>query len=167
MKQRKAFTLVELLTTMTVGSSIMLLAIGLVHQSMSMSKLAKNRWEHDQSLARLTQQFRNDVHSASEVILASEKSLSLKLADSSIVTYKCEAESVSWEKASPDAEVARDTFRFNEGCVPAFSTQTEPERIVLQVERKLESTEFARPVDLRVVAVVGRWQQLEKVGGSP
>ena len=34
MMRRRAFTLVEMLMTMTMGCSLMLLAIGLVHQSM-------------------------------------------------------------------------------------------------------------------------------------
>ena len=61
MNRRKAFTLVEMLMTMTMGSSLMLLAIGLVHQSMSMSKLAKIRGEHDRSLARLAERFYGEM----------------------------------------------------------------------------------------------------------
>ena len=151
---------------MTMGSSLMLLAIGLVHQSMSMSKLAKVRWEHDQSLARLAQQFRSDVHLASELISASSDLLSLKLADDSTVTYKREVANLTWEKTGPKSEVAREMFRFDEGCVATFANEKNPDRIVLQIERRLESTEFSTPVDLRVVAVVGRWQQLEQAGGN-
>ncbi len=165
MKKRRAFTLVELLTTMTMGSSVMLLAIGLVHQSMSMSKLAKVRWEHDQSLARLAERFRSDVHSASALISASTKSLSLKL-DESTVVYKYDAAQVTWEKTSPHSAVARETFRFDERCAANFASQAHPNRVVLQVERQVESTEVPSRVDLRVVAVVGRWQQLERVGGN-
>jgi prepilin-type N-terminal cleavage/methylation domain-containing protein len=166
MKQRRAFTLVELLTTMTIGSSIMLLAIGLVHQSMSMSKLNKARWEHDQSLARLAQQFRSDVHAASEVISVSAESLLLKLDDGSLVTYKRDAGGVILEKASSASASARDVFRLSADCQAVFVLQTDPNRIVLQVERSVENTEFQPPVDLRVVAMVGRWKQLEQGGGT-
>jgi prepilin-type N-terminal cleavage/methylation domain-containing protein len=166
MYQRKGFTLVELLTTMTMGSSIMLLAIGLVHQSMTMSKLAKVRWEHDQSLARLAQQFRSDVHAAAEVTSISAESLSLKLPDNSAITYKFEADTLRWQKTSPSTDVAHDTFRFSPGCTGVFSLQEDSKFIVLHLERRLDSSEFLPPVDLRVVAAIGRWTQLEQAGGA-
>ncbi len=164
MIKRNAFTLVELLTTMTMGSSLMLLAVGLVHQSMSMSKLAKIRGEHDQSLARLAQQFRSDVHTASELISISSESLTLRLTDESMVIYKRESANVTWAKTGLSSEVAHETFRFDERCLATFTKQSNPNRVVLQIERPVESTEFSPPVDLRVIAVVGRWHQLEQAG---
>ena len=166
MKRRNAFTLVEMLMTMTMGSSLMLLAIGLVHQSMSMSKLAKIRGEHDQSLARLTQQFRVDVHLASELTSVSTDLLSLKFADNSLVTYKYGAANVTREKTGPGSEVARELFRFDERCLVTFANQLSPNRVVVQVERRMENTEVPSPIDLQVVAVVGRWQHLQKAGGN-
>jgi prepilin-type N-terminal cleavage/methylation domain-containing protein len=166
MKRRKAFTLVEMLMTMTMGSSLMLLAIGLVHQAMSMSKLAKVRGEHDHSLARLALQFRSDVHLAPELVSAAPDSVHLKLADESTVTYKREAANVTREKTGLGSEVARELFRLDERCVVTFANETNPDRVVLLVERRVEIAEVSSPVDLRVVAVVGRWQQLEKAGGN-
>ncbi len=165
MKPRKAFSLVEMLMTMTMGSSLMLLAIGLVHQSMSMSKLAKIRGEHAGSLDRLAQHFRGDVHAAAEVVSVSSDLISLKLADESTVTYKVEGSNVTREKTGPGTEVARELFRFDERCCATFASQASPQRIAVQVERRLENTEVVAPIDLSVVAVVGRWQQLEQTGG--
>jgi prepilin-type N-terminal cleavage/methylation domain-containing protein len=166
MKRRNAFTLVEMLMTMTMGSSLMLLAIGLVHQSMSMSKLAKVRGEHDQTLARLAQQFRSDVHLASELISVSADSIHLKLADETTVTYKGEAANLARVKTGPGSDIARELFRFDERCTATFASEAKPERAVLQVERRVESAEISSAVDLRVAAVVGRWQQLEQAGGN-
>jgi prepilin-type N-terminal cleavage/methylation domain-containing protein len=161
MKQRKAFTLVELLMTMTMGSSLMLLAIGLVHQSMSMSKLAKIRGDHDRTLARLAQQFRSDIHRATELVSVSNDAVKLKLVEESYVTYKRDAAIVTRELMVPTGVEARELFRFDEWCTATFSSQSVPLRIRLQVERKLEHSEIPLPVDLRVEAVVGRWQTLE------
>lgn len=166
MKPRSAFTLVELLMSLTMGGSVMLLAIGLVHQSMSMSKLSKVRWEHDQSTARLAQQFRNDVHFASALTSASADLVELKLTDDSTITYKCEAARVIWEKTSSGSEVARELFQFDEGSRVTFSKEANPERVALQLVRQSERTEFPSRVELRVVSIVGRWQQLERSGGS-
>jgi hypothetical protein len=47
-----------------------------------------------------------------------------------------------------------------------FSHQADPKCIVLHVERRLDSTEFLPPVDLRIVAAIGRWTQLEQTGGA-
>lgn len=163
MKQRSAFTLVELLTTLTLGSSIMLLAIGLVHQSMSMSKLAKVRWEHDQASARLAQLFRSDAHMAAELISLSPDSVSLKLIDGSVVNYKSQDSNVTWEKTSPNSEKSREKFSFEANCRAAFQRVESPDRIVLQLERQSENTELAPRVDLRIVSIIGRWQQLQEL----
>jgi hypothetical protein len=90
----------------------------------------------------------------------------LKLADESAVTYKSDAANVTREKNGPGTEVARELFRFDERCEAAFASQSSPSRVVLQVERRLENTEVPSPIDLRVVAVVGRWRQLEQTGGN-
>ena len=43
---RYAFTLVELCVTMSAGSAMMILAIGLLHQSMSLATVARHRADH-------------------------------------------------------------------------------------------------------------------------
>ncbi len=165
--RRRAFTLVEMLMTMTMGSSLMLLAIGLVHQSMSMSKLSKTRGEHDRSLARLAQQFRSDVHLASALVSVSSDAVSLKLADESTVTYERAAANVTRATSGPNAEVARELFSFDERCVATFAAEANQSRVRLQIERRLENTEVPSPIDLRVIASVGRWQSLEKALDTP
>ncbi len=165
MKRRRAFTLVETLMTMTMGSSLMLLAIGLVHQSMSTSKLAKLRGEHDRSIARLAQQFRRDVHSASEIQSCAPEKVTLSMNDGSTVTFKVEGTKVTWEKVSVDSVVAREWFQFDTRCNAKFAEHSKPKGVVLTVERKVEGAEaLALPVDLRVLAAVGRWQLLERIG---
>ena len=46
MSKREAFTLVELTVTMSAGSAMMILAIGLLHQSMSLATVARQRADH-------------------------------------------------------------------------------------------------------------------------
>lgn len=166
MNRRSAFTLVEMLMTMTVGSSLMLLAIGLVHQSLSMSKLAKTRGDHDRSLAWLAQQFRSDSHLTSELISVSSVGMSMKLVDESVVTYQWNAPTVSREQSGPGRDTARESFRLDEACIAAFASLDHPSRAVIQVERKIANTEVPSPMDMRIVAVVGRWHQLVHSGGN-
>ena len=68
--------------------------------------------------------------------------------------------------------LTRELFRFDEHCGATFANQSSAShpsagRIVLQVERRIDNSEVPSPIDLRVVAVVGRWQQLGQVGGNP
>ena len=167
MRRSRAFTLVEMLMTMTMGSSLMLLAIGLVHQSMAVSKLSKTREEHSRSLARLAQQFRSDVHLATALVSVSPDSVSLQLADESTVIYQRDAANVTRETSGPNREMARELYSFDERCVATFANEADPNRVRLQVERRLENTEVPSQLDLRVIAVVGRWQLLEKSLDTP
>jgi prepilin-type N-terminal cleavage/methylation domain-containing protein len=162
MKRRRGFTLSEMLVTLTTGSSLMLLAIGLVHQSFSLSKLAKTRSEHERSIARMALQFRSDAHSAVELTAVSADSVVLKMPDHSAVSYRCDAANVTRQHDGKDVEVARDVFPLDENCSVTFASQAAPSRALLQIERRLKNSEIASKVDLRVVAVIGRWQELEQ-----
>lgn len=62
MRHRAAHTLVELVVSMTVGSALMVLAVGLLHQSLSLASTARTRANQFRTLDRLAQDFRRDAH---------------------------------------------------------------------------------------------------------
>jgi len=162
MKRSKAFSLIEMLMTMTMGSSLMLLAIGLVHQSLSLSKLGKARSEHDNSLNRLAQQFRSDAHSASAVLAASAESLQLSMPDSTTVTYRAEESSVRREQTALEGPQSHERFQFEPLCNIQFRVPADSSLAQFQLERNFKNHEFPVRIDLQVIAQVGRWQKLEQ-----
>ena len=52
-RKTRAFTLVELCVTMSAGSAMMILAISMLHQSMSLATVSRQRADHQRSLDRL------------------------------------------------------------------------------------------------------------------
>ncbi len=162
MKRTKAFSLVEMLMTMTMGSSLMLLAIGLVHQSLSLSKIGKARSEHDNSVNRLAHQFRTDVHSASAALAASADSLQLTMSNSTTVTYRATESSVERQQTAIAGPQAYERFQFESLCSVHFSVPENPSLAQFELERNFKDEALPARVDLLVIAHVGRWQQLEQ-----
>ena len=161
MKRSSAFTLVEVLMTMTMGSTLMLLAIGLVHQSLSLSKLGKTRSEHDRSVNRVAQQFRADVHSASVVIAASADSLQLAMPDSTIVSYLAVESAVERKQTALTGPPSYDRFQFEPLCRIQFLASAKSPLAQFQLQRSFPHQELPTRVDVQVIAQVARWQQLE------
>ena len=64
MNKRYGFTLIELLLVMSVGSTIMLVSIGLVHRTLTNVSEAVDRSENLLAWNRLVRSVRADVHSA-------------------------------------------------------------------------------------------------------
>ncbi len=162
MNRNKAFTLVEMLMTMTMGSSLMLLAIGLVHQSLSLSKLGKSRGEHDSNVNRFAQQFRSDVHSAKILQAVSAKSLQLTMPDSTTVSYYAEESSVRREQTSIEGPQANDRFCFEPLCNIQFQPIADSQLVQFHLERRFKNHELPARIDLQVIAQTARWLELEQ-----
>ena len=70
--RRPAFTLIEVVTTLTLGSLMAILAVGLVHRTFEVHTTSKARVESYQRLDELGHQFRRDVWSSNRVEVIDE-----------------------------------------------------------------------------------------------
>ncbi|MFK7737790.1 MAG: type II secretion system protein J [Pirellulaceae bacterium] len=77
-KPRPAFTLIEVVTTLTLGSLMSVLAVGLVHRTFQAHKLSQARFECCQRWDALGNQFRRDVWSSKRAELVDAQSLILE-----------------------------------------------------------------------------------------
>ncbi len=87
MRHRAAHTLVELVVSMTVGSALMVLAVGLLHQSLSLASTARTRANQFRTLDRLAQDFRRDAHLATSVVTPDAQRLELTTEDGGVIRY--------------------------------------------------------------------------------
>ena len=161
MNRNRAFTLVEVLLTLTMGSSLMILAIGLVHQSLSLSKLGKVRGEHDMNVSRLAQQFRQDVHATEAVTATSTDALQLEMLDGSTVVYSTVEAGLRRVHTLREGPNAQDLFTFEPLCSIQFQAHSSNQVVQLQLERRFDDKQIAPRVELQVVARISRWKQLE------
>ncbi len=161
--QRAAFTLVELLITMTTGSSIMLLAIGLVHQAMSINSASRAHGDQDRSSNRLATEFRRDVHAAEKCTIASDQQIALTMPGGGEVTYDADANRVTRSESLGRKPQRRASFELFQEAIVSFGISDSPRRGMLTIRRPLpkqfgaDQTRVVR----QVAAVVGRrlWHQ--------
>jgi hypothetical protein len=168
MSKREAFTLVELTVTMSAGSAMMILAIGMLHQSMSLATVARQRADHQRSLDRLAGEFRQDVHRAVRCTVdTKEDAIELIMPDDNVVTYKVEGNHVARRQPLHDGLSRREAFEFNDSSTATFESLQQPARAVLTVIHRPTGGLVRPRVDRKVAAVLGRLTQHEQAEATP
>lgn len=167
MIRRKAFTLVELCVTMSVGSAMMILAIGMLHQSMSLATVARQRGDYQRALDRLASEFRRDVHRAVQCTVDTQQSAALTMSDDTVVTYRSEGNRVIRQQPLGDGRSRRETFEFDDASTAIFESLQQPARSVLTVIHQSPIGGMKPRVDRKVAAVIGRLSQQEQAEASP
>ncbi len=178
MIRRLGSTLIELVLSMSAGSVVMLLAISLVHQTMTLSERSRHRSDDNRVLDQLAQRFRSDVHLALNVDTDANASnaLTIKVSDGSTVTYVAKNCSVVRERKNALSGNEQERFVLADAGVAIFQKLSNPTRasIIVSHETGLQGTGLQRierngvlpRVDLSVQAIVGRWLTLEHTWGD-
>jgi prepilin-type N-terminal cleavage/methylation domain-containing protein len=177
MNRHRAFTLVELLVTVCIGSSVMLASVTLVHRSFTLHRQASEELQHQLRVNRWTAQMRRDGCTSTAANLVSSQQLELTTADGQIITYSFREGHLWRERAvredeesvsSPNVTSHVERLRLDAAATATFSVRFSPERIVLQIAKQLDprigrpSAESASPgavarIERQVVAVLGSW----------
>ena len=162
MKRQRGSTLVELMLSMGAGSAVMLLGISLVHQTMTLNAMSRKGADRNRTLDQLSHQFRSDLHSAKEVELLSDRSMTMRGEDGSIATYIAEGNFVVRERKLAIAGDERERFVLDNGTFARFEKRTNPDRACFIVSKELGLHDVPPRVELMVETIVGRWQALER-----
>ena len=162
MKRHRGSTLVELMLSMGAGSAVMLLGISLVHQTLTLNEKSRKGADQNRTLDHLTHQFRNDSHSAKEVQLLSDRSMTITSADGSIATYIAEGNFVVRERKQASTGDERERFALDDGAFARFEKRKDPERACIVVSKELGLHDTRPRIDVMVETLVGRWQSLER-----
>jgi prepilin-type N-terminal cleavage/methylation domain-containing protein len=155
MSNRNAYSLVELMVTMSIGSSLMLLAVGLVHQSFTLSSTAKSRIDHQRATDRLSHDFRQDVHRASEAIIDQPEQVELVRSDGVRIRYVADGSRVQREETLNGEVQRREAYRLSESLLATFQTVNQPRRLILQLSPTASNLPVTTPAR-QVAAVLGR-----------
>ncbi len=166
MKQRNGSTLVELVLSMSAGSAVMLLAIGLVHQTMTLTEKSRHRADNHRNLDQLAQIFRRDVHMALEIDVTSDDKLLIKNPDGSHVTYSSQNHSVVRQRKYVSLGNENERFILGDVSTASFQRISNPERISLTVSSETGLDGFPSRADLHVESIVGRCRSLEQAKGE-
>lgn len=115
MIRSKAFSLVEVLIVLSIGSTVLAISVGTVHQAMQVAKTAQDHAQRSLHSSRFVEQFRNDVHLGVAVTLHANQSLTIGMDDRSEIVYAIEKSRVTREQKLSDGKTRRDTLTLVEG----------------------------------------------------
>ena len=139
-RNRRGFTMLEAMLTMTVAGAMLAVTITWLHYSMTFASQMKKRESHHRSLTRLSWQLRDDVRGSSGVSFENEKQLVLDSAGKT-TTYTIKGHSMLVEAVDKvDAEkIQREEFKLSPHSVAAWDQADSPKWVSLTVTRLPET----------------------------
>ena len=72
MKRRSGYTLIELIAVITTGATMLAVATGVIYALFEAEEASRDQLKHALTTERLADQFRRDVHAATEITEASQ-----------------------------------------------------------------------------------------------
>lgn len=152
-RSRGGFSLTELSATMAAGSTLMMLAVGMLHQSFLWSSIARQRENDDRRFDRLQRQFRIDVHAARQATLQ-QQVLSLTTIDQGVITYSVAESGDVQRREQTAAGELKESFPWTDSLQVSLLQQDQPKRMVLSA-RRIPKVAEQPPIWRHVEAVVG------------
>lgn len=166
MSSPRAFTLVEMLVSISVGSVLMALALGMVHRTMRAESAARSHAQIERAAARLSRQFRHDIHQAKSTSIAAQQKglprLRLTLSAQPAITYQITKEGLLREQQQGHDQTYREIFAFPDGHILRFAELAKPHRAVLTLEYDTKLVGVPPQVKLHVEAVIGQFLRLSQ-----
>lgn len=190
MSARFGHTLVELIIVLSVGSTLALSAIGIVHRTMTVASTARQQEASQRMAARLSRHFRRDVHAAVSITLDGSKNSNpgaggeeagmarartgknesrdrcLTLSGKRITKYTIAGGTVLREHERDAGQTHREQFRFGADAHIQIEQLTAPSRAALTIRHGGGAPGSPSRVLLHVEAVIGRKARLDQATGD-
>lgn len=164
MNHQRGFTLVEMSASISVGSVLLVLAMGMVHRTMRFESNAQKHAVTERAAARLSRHFRHDIHQAESVSLdrsqADESVLQLVLPGQAPVSYRVQKSSLFREQPHSNTKTYYEQFKFPDNFAVRFDELSAPQRVVLTVEQETGLVGVPPRVVLHIEVVVGQFLKL-------
>ncbi len=171
MKQRRGYTLYQLLIVMSVGATLLVLNVAWIHESFNFASVMNQRQKNHSNLTRLAWELRDDVRASHSLSMDGEDGLVLSRDDGQQTSYMISAASVVVEKRSNEISIGREIFKLSPNLTARWDTSEMPGWISLIVARGREgantksdensepqsAAEELPPVDLHVRVGPHRW----------
>jgi prepilin-type N-terminal cleavage/methylation domain-containing protein len=156
---RRAFTLIEMIVAISVGATLTGIAISLLLVMFRSEENGRSQLAQAESLQRLADQFRQDVHAAVGEALASGKDLhdwQFDLGAKRIAHYQFAGDAISREQRTDSKNPQRESFRLPKDSIVTISVDrtANPPVVSLTIEPGDASLQPGHP--FRVDAVLAR-----------
>lgn len=144
-KLRRGSMLIEQVALMGVSSSIFLIALGLLHQTLKYKRTSQMRTESVLATCRLSQQIRTDGLQCMEAKSSSEETMELVLANTTTVRFRSSKNVVIREKIEGMSDamkvVARESYFLGSNCNAMFEVQDGRSAFIRFIEVPSNSSE--------------------------
>ena len=119
--KRPAFTLVEMVVTITVGSVIMLSAVTVVHKAMGLRSRYHSDLDQSRKLENFVASWRQQVHRARSFDLASPTQLTIETSQHTIEFAFAETELTYKKISQASQQISRESLQLASGISCEFS----------------------------------------------
>ncbi|MEO2047721.1 MAG: prepilin-type N-terminal cleavage/methylation domain-containing protein [Pirellulales bacterium] len=156
-----AFTLVEMLVTMTVSTTLLVLASGMIHQTMTLHTQGRLQGDRQRTALRLARQFRHDIQHSHQVSLQQDgaaMTLEIRQPTAVTVTYSTQDSRIVRDQPHANGQHQRELFLFAANDRAHFELLADPRRAALVVTHPVDSITEKERIELHVEAVAGRRQ---------
>lgn len=152
--------LVEVVLCLMIGTSVLTLAIAVVHQTMQFSSLTRQHAAMELAVSRLERQLRDDIHQSVECQLESNTRFSASLPSGDRVRYSVDANRVRRELLSAASNgataISTDAYLFRDAVQAEFDLEsTEPKRVTLHITQSQAGTSSLKELH-QVTCVLSR-----------
>jgi hypothetical protein len=158
-----AFTLVELMVTISTSAVLLGLATGAVHRMMRFESASRQRASVHRTAVRLSNDFRSDIHQANGFEIGDSDdqppTIRLTLPEGSDVTYQVAGQRVLREQRLDNQQVARETYEFPADHQVRFS-DSDARMAELTIVHNLPIVGVDPQTVMHVAAEVGRLLRL-------
>jgi prepilin-type N-terminal cleavage/methylation domain-containing protein len=165
---RRAFTLIEILVVITVGSVLMGVAVVMLAALLKSEGSSRRHLEYCTILNRLDDQFRDDVHAAAKAT-PGERGEALELVmpepGAKLVRYRFEPGEIVREESEGEKILGRESFTLPEEVSAKFEQKQEGESsmLILRVEPKaIDGGKIHYPAS-SIEAVLSRDRRIERI----
>lgn len=166
-KNRRGYSLIELMVSISVTGVLLVVTAGWIHQTMKCSSRIKQRQRHHQNMTRLSGNFRDHVHECETIAMDGVDRLALTWEDGTRATYTITNNTLQFEKNEPpttsdEPRTKREKYVLSPNSTVEWDTSEMPGWISLIVSRRREvsasnNLDHSMPVDLHVRVAPNRW----------
>jgi type II secretory pathway component PulJ len=164
MKQRRGYSLIELVMAMTIGFVLLGFGVRMLVLVLRLDRSETTRLQEEMSLDQLARQFRNDVASATPSPLPSKDDLGrgrLDLARASgiVVRYRVEKDALLRTESLGDESRGRNQYRLASRANPRIESEVQGGHVIVRIrwEPAKDQVGGSRRIGLPIEAVLGRY----------
>jgi hypothetical protein len=146
-----------MIVVMTVGATLFGIAVSLMHLLMRAEQSGRTHVERYATMARLADQFRDDVHAAAgRPVAEGQTAWRLELAANHTVRYAAEPGEITREERMGDKTASRESYKLPDDYTAAITSDEAASPSLVSLVIKLKSGSGAKAREIRIDAAWGK-----------